>query len=65
VTVAEQWLAAGSLARLVEKNHRARAQAALLYWTMRAATELEEPVKADAMQVVRLARKMLIARGVQ
>ncbi len=65
MTVAEQWLAAGSLARLVEKNHRVRVQAALLYWTMRAAGELEDPAREHAMQVVRLARKMLIARGVR
>jgi hypothetical protein len=65
VTTAERWDAAGRLAQLVEANHRARVQAALLYWTMKAAIELEDPEKGEAMQVVSLARKMLIARDVR
>ena len=65
MTTAERWLSAGQLARLVERNHRADVQGALLYWTARAAAQLEDTDKEDAMQVVRLARKMLIARGVR
>lgn len=63
MTRVETWAAASELARRIQASHRADVQSALLYWTMKTATELEDPAKEDAYHIVRLARKMLIARG--
>lgn len=65
MTAIERWQAAARLVLLVQANHRARAQEALLYWTRKADAELEGEDRHDAVLIANNARKMLIARGVR